>query len=381
MVPEARRRPHVLRALRLSLVALAVLVLPGCYLAHVSEGHLALMDARRPIGEVLADAATPPEVRARLQYVQEVREFASYALALPRNGSFTGYVELDRPYVAWNVFAAPEFSVEPKKWCFVVAGCINYRGYFDPQQAVAFARQLEKKGYDTYVSPVAAYSTLGAFNDPVLSTMLDYDDVALAGLVFHELAHQVAYVPGDSEFNEAFAQSVEMEGVKRWLDSQGRYDELVRYRESKNRLFAVIGLIEATRQRLAAVYASGTGRAAMREAKVRELGRLKEDYARLRETWPDGPHYDRWMESDFNNARLAATATYDRCLPGFAKLLQDLDGYLQGYYRAVRRLGRKDAAARDEAVCRQSSAVGATPEPVVVAPAALEPEVAGQDRP
>jgi predicted aminopeptidase len=381
MVPEPRRRPHVLHALRLSLAAVAGLVISGCYLAHVSEGHMALMNARQPIEDVLADPGTPPELRERLEYVREVRAFASYALALPENGSFTTYVELDRPYVAWNVFAAPEFSVEPKKWCFVVAGCVNYRGYFEEQDAADFARQLEKKGFDIYVSPVAAYSTLGTFDDPVLSTMLDYDDVALAGLVFHELAHQVAYVPGDSEFNEAFAQSVEMEGVKRWLDSLGRYDELIRYRESKYRLFAVIRLMENTRRRLADVYASGTGRAAMRGGKARELLRMKDEYARLRASWPEGPNYDSWMASDFNNARLAATSTYDRCLPGFTQLLQDLDGYLEGYYRAVRRLGRQDAGAREAAVCRPMSAVGAATEPVVLPPASRKPEVARQDGP
>jgi predicted aminopeptidase len=381
MVPEARRHPHCLRALRLLLVAVAGLAASGCYLARISEGHMTLMIARQPIGDVLADPGTPPELRERLEYVREARAFASYALALPDNGSFTTYVELDRPYVAWNVFAAPEFSVEPKKWCFVVAGCVNYRGYFSEQEAVDFARQLEGKGFDVYVSPVAAYSTLGTFNDPVLSSMLDYDDVTLAGLIFHEMAHQVAYVPGDSDFNEAFAQSVEMEGVKRWLDSLGRYDELVRYRQAKDRLFAVIRLIEETRRRLAEVYASGTGRVAMREAKARELQRLKDDYARLRESWPDGPDYDRWMASEFNNARLAATSTYDRCLPGFTRLLQDLDGYLQGYYRAVRRLGRQGAEEREAAVCREPSAMGAAAEPVVFVPASLEPEVAGHDRP
>ncbi len=340
-----------------------------------------LMEARQPIEQILADPKAPPELREKLEYVREVREFASYALALPRNGSFTGYVPLDRPHVAWNVFAAPEFSVEPKKWCFVVAGCVNYRGYFSEDEAIDFARQLERKGFDTYVSPVAAYSTLGTFNDPVLSTMLDYDDVALAGLIFHELAHQVAYVAGDSAFNEAFAQSVEMEGVKRWLDSLGRYDERVRYRQSKHRLFEVIGLIEETRERLAGVYASGTGRQAMREAKARELQRMKDEYARLRAGWPDGPNYDRWMASDFNNARLAATSTYDRCLPGFAQLLQDLDGYLPGYYRAVRRLGRRSAEEREAAVCGPPSAVGAAAESVIVAPAALEPEGMGKDGP
>ena len=381
MVPEARRRPHGLRALRLSLAAVAGLALPGCYLAHVSEGHMALMEARQPIEEILADSGTPAGLRERLEYVREAREFASYALALPDNGSFTSYVELDRAHVAWNVFAAPEFSVEPKKWCFVVAGCVNYRGYFSEQEAVAFARQLEKKGFDVYVSPVAAYSTLGTFNDPVLSTLLGYDDVNLAGLIFHELAHQVAYVPGDSEFNEAFAQSVEMEGVKRWLDSLGRYDELVRYRESKQRLFAVIALIEETRGRLADAYATEAGRSAKREAKARELQRMKDEYARLRATWPEGPNYDAWMASDFNNARLAATSTYGRCLPGFTRLLQDLDGYLEGYYRAVRRLGRLDAGKREAAVCSLPSAPGAATEAVVVAPAPLQPEGMGQDRP
>jgi len=381
MVPEARRRPHGLRALRLSLAAVAGLALSGCYLAHVSEGHMDLMEARQPIEEVLADPGTPAALRERLEYVREVREFASYALALPQNGSFTSYVELDRPHVAWNVFAAPEFSVEPKKWCFVVAGCVNYRGYFSEKEALAFARQLEKKGFDVYVSPVAAYSTLGTFNDPVLSTVLAYDDVDLAGLVFHELAHQVAYVAGDSEFNEAFAQSVEMEGVKRWLDSLGRYDELVRYRESKARLFAVIALIEETRGRLAQAYVTETGRNAKRAAKARELQRMKDEYARLRATWPDGPNYDAWLASDFNNARLAATATYGRCLPGFTGLLQDMDGYLEGYYRAVRRLGRQGAAEREAAVCRPPSAPGPATEAVVVAPAPLQPEGVRQDRP
>lgn len=361
-------------------MTLACLALSGCYLAQVSSGHMALMDARQPIEEVMARPDTPEELRQRLAYVQEVRRFGSYALALPDNGSFTTYVELHRPYVAWNVFAAPEFSVEPRKWCFVVAGCVNYRGYFSEHDAAEYGRRLQRQGYDVYVAPVAAYSTLGAFDDPILSSVLAYDDVALAGLIFHELAHQVAYVPGDSDFNEAFAMAVEMEGVKRWLDSLGRVDDLVAYRESRLRLFAVTALIEDTRQRLADVYLSGLGANAMRDAKTRELERLKADYQELRSTWPDGPNYDRLMAAEFNNARLAATSTYDRCLPGFTAMLQDLDGYLQGFYRAVRRLGRKDAAEREAAVCSVRSAVGSPTKPGIAAASTLEPKVAGDDR-
>lgn len=359
MVPERRRSPCVLRSARLAAVAAAALAVAGCYLAHVSAGHLALMEARQPIEDVLARPDTPPELRRRLEYVREVRTFASRALGLPDNGSFTSYVDLDRAYVAWNVFAAGEFSVEPKQWCFIVAGCVNYRGYFEERQAVEFARGLERQGFDVHVAPVAAYSTLGHFDDPVLSTTLGLDDAALAGLVFHELAHQVAYVPGDSEFNEAFAEAVEMEGVRRWLGSLERAGELAAHQEARLRRQAVTALVEETRQRLAEVYASGVGRNAMREAKGRELQRLRDEYARLRASWTPGPDYDRWMAPGFNNARLAATSTYGRCLPGFTRMLRELGGDLPGFYRAVRRLGRQDAAAREAAVCAPVSAAGA----------------------
>ena len=379
MLPEAGPVPVAGRVLRLAAAWLAGLALSGCYLSHVSGGHMALMEARRPIEQVMAGADTPPALRERLEYVLEVRRFASYALALPDNGSFTSFVELDRPYVAWNVFAAREFSIEPRKWCFLVAGCVNYRGYFDQDRALDYAHHLEREGYDVYVAPVAAYSTLGHFDDPVLSTMIAMGDAELAGLIFHELAHQVAYVPGDSAFNEAFATAVEMEGVRRWLDQLGRADEIVAYRQSRERLFAVTGLIEATRRRLGDLYASGAGASTMRQAKAAEFERLRDEYRLLRAGWPDGRNYDRLLATNLNNARLAATSTYHQCLPGFTAMLADLDGYLQGFYRAVRRLGRKDAAERNAAVCRSPSAAGAAAEPGVTGPLALEPEVAGRD--
>lgn len=325
--------------------------LGGCYLTGVSAGHLALMADRRPIDAIVADADTEAGLRERLQYVREARSFASYGLALPDNGSFTTYVALDRPYVAWNVFAAPEFSTEPREWCFVVAGCVSYRGYFSERQAVEYARQLAARGWDVHVSPVAAYSTLGHFDDPVLSSVLGYGDVELAGLIFHELAHQVVYVPGDSAFNEAFATAVEIEGVKRWLDGLGRFEDLVDFLEGRRRLLAVAGLMRETRQRLASIYDAAGSTAALREAKAGEFARMQTAYQIMSQSWDRGPTFRGLVMGQFNNARLAAAATYHECLPGFQRLLGELDGYLQGFYRAVRRLGRLTAEERRRVVC------------------------------
>ncbi|MFZ8886412.1 MAG: aminopeptidase [Steroidobacteraceae bacterium] len=351
MLPEQVTQARHRRWLGISMAVWLPVCLGGCYLTGVSAGHLALMADRQPIEAIVADAATDAGLRERLQYVREVRSFASYALALPDNGSFTTYVALDRPYVAWNVFAAPEFSTEPRRWCFLVAGCVSYRGYFAERQAVEYARQLAARGWDVHVSPVAAYSTLGHFDDPVLSSVLGYGDVELAGLVFHELAHQVAYVPGDSAFNEAFATAVEIEGVKRWLDGLGRYEDLVDFLEGRRRLLEVAGLMGETRQRLVSLYAAGDSTEALRAAKADEFARMQAAYQAMSSSWNRGPTYRGLVMGEFNNARLAAAATYHECLPGFQRLLGELDGYLQGFYRAVRRLGRLTAEERRRVVC------------------------------
>ena len=383
MLPEAGRYSDGARRAALAVLAglvLAVLVTPGCYLVHVSAGQLALNAAREPIGEVVARPGTPESLRERLDYVSRARRFASAALALPDNGSFTGYVELDRPYVAWNVFAAPEFGTEPRTWCFPIAGCVSYRGYFEEGKARDYAQGLRRDGFDVYVAPVAAYSTLGHFDDPVLSTMLGYGDVELAALIFHELAHQVVYVQDDSAFNEAFATTVELEGVRRWLESLGREGELAAFRQTRQRVLAVATLMAATRQRLAGVYASGLPPEGMRQAKAQEFERLRADYAALRSGWQDGANLDRMMEAELNNARLVAVSTYEECVPGFTRLLLGVDGDLPAFYRAVRRLSEEPVEARTQRLCEPASAPGAAAEQGVATAAALQPEVAGDDR-
>ncbi len=348
MLPEAPRNPAFLR---LAGAVLACAALSGCYLAHVAGGQMALNASRTPIPQLLADPATPAPMRERLEYITRVRQFASQALALPDNASYRSYADLGRPYVAWNVFAASEFSVQPRRWCFPVAGCVAYRGYFDESKAARYARRARGRGYDVHVAPVAAYSTLGHFDDPVLSSMLNYPEVELAALVFHELAHQVAYLPGDSSFNEAFAMVVEFEGTKRFLEANGRAHELDDFLGNRRRFAAAAELVTATRGRLAALYAVGGDETALRAAKQRELERLATDYERMREGWQDGRNMDRMMRGAWNNARLAAISTYHRCVPGMQRLLAEAGGDLPAFYAAARRLGAEPAAVRGHRLC------------------------------
>ena len=380
MLPE-RRHSTGRRLAAAAGLACTSLVLSGCYLMQLAAGQMRISRDTRPIDKVIAEPGTPEWLRAKLQYVARVRQFAVDKLGLKNKGSFTGYVDLKRPYVAWNVFAAPEFSVEPVTWCFPIAGCVNYRGYFSESKAHTYAARLKKRGDDVYVAPVAAYSTLGHFRDPVLSSVMHYDDVDLAALVIHELAHQTVYIPGDSDVNEAFAVTVEAEGVRRWLAAEGRLDELGAYRQTRARLRQVTRLLIDTRARLATLYASQETRAQMLSGKQAAFGRLRADYAHLRAGWTGGVNFDPMMADGLNNARLAAISTYYQCVPGLERLLERLHGDLPAFYDAVRKLGQEPAAKRDVALCEAASAPGAAPEQRVAAVSAFQAQVARDDGP
>ena len=239
--------------LRLLLAALVLLALAGCeslsYYSQAIGGQLSLLSRARPIDDWLADPSTPDELRARLELAKRVRAFASNALALPDNASYHSYAALDREYVVWNVYAAAELAVTPKQECFPIAGCVSYRGFFSEQAARKHAEGLRAQGYDVYVAGVAAYSTLGWFDDPLLSTFIRYSDTQLARLVFHELAHQKVYAKNDTVFNESFAVVVEEEGVRRWLDTQGRGAELEAFHASQARRREFAQRVKEARER------------------------------------------------------------------------------------------------------------------------------------
>lgn len=335
------------------LVVAASLCASGCYFIQAATGQMELTSKRQPIAKLLSDERTPEKLRNRLEYVSAARTFASQELGLPDNGSYRSYADLGRPFVVWNVFATDEFSVEPRRWCFPIAGCVVYRGYFDEDNAQGYARRLRLKGMDTAVGGVAAYSTLGHFDDPVLNTMLGWSDVQLAATLFHELAHQVVYVPGDSEFNEAFATVVEEAGLQRWLASRGRLQDLDAWNERRQRNSEFIGLLLQTRERLSALYRSDASDEEKRDRKQYEFGVLKLQYSELKDKWNGYRGYDAWFGRTLNNAHLVSAATYYGCVPGLRELLQSVDGDLPMFYEKARELAKETREARAAAVCAE----------------------------
>ena len=325
-------------------MALLGLLAAGCaelsYYAGSISGHGALLAARQPIGWLVSDPATPERLRDRLEYASSARDFASRALGLPDNGSYRTYADLGRRHVAWAVVATPEFSLTPRSWCFPVAGCVAYRGYFEEAEALRFAEGLRAGGQDVHVGGVAAYSTLGWFDDPLPSGVVEWPDAELAGLIFHELAHQVAYVLDDTAFNEAFAVTVEEEGVRRWLAARGAGDAVRAFEQSRERRRAFLGEVFAARGRLAGVYASGAPPEAMRREKAAVFADLHAACGRLALTEWERARYRRWCSEAPNNARVAAISTYHELVPAFRALLERQGGDLPAFYRAVRELAR-----------------------------------------
>jgi predicted aminopeptidase len=346
------------------LAFVALLALSGCetlsYYAQAVGGQFELMRKAQPVSEWIADPATPDALRQRLELAQRMRAFASRELKLPDNGSYRSYARLDRPYVVWNVFAAPEFSVTPIESCFPVAGCVDYRGFFARADAERYAAELRAQDLDVFSYGVPAYSTLGWFDDPLLSTFIGYPDWELARLMFHELAHQLVYVKGDTTFNESFAVTVEDEGVRRWLDTEGRGAELAAFREAEARKRAFVGLIEEARARLAHVYAEPLAPDAMRAAKRAEFARLAERYAALKERWGGYSGYDRLM-AEPNNALLASISAYTQLVPAFRRELAAVHGDLGAFYARVEALARLPKAERDALLKKEAGAAGQRP--------------------
>jgi predicted aminopeptidase len=335
-----------------SLLVLALLLpLSGCYLLQAAGGQMQIVSKREPIDVVLRDPATPEKVRTRLEYAQAARDFASRELGLPDNASYRSYADIGRSNVVWNVFATEEFSIEPRRWCFPVVGCVVYRGYFKEESARRYARHLRAAGYDAMVGGVAAYSTLGHFKDPILNTMIEWSDAQLAATLFHELAHQLIYVPGDSEFNETFATAVEEMGLERWLISTGRPQDLAAWRKYQDRQEQFIELLLQTREKLRVLYASALPEAEMRARKEETFGQLKFEYTQLRASWNGYAGYDGWFDRALSNAHLVSAATYHGCLPGFTRVLNSVDGDLPRFYAEIRRIAALPKEQRTQAIC------------------------------
>jgi predicted aminopeptidase len=333
-----------------------VVVLPACsvtYPLQAARGQLSLVNNREPVAELLAAAELVPAIRPRLEASRAILDFAHVVLLLPDNGSYRFYTDTGKPYVVWNVFAAPEFSLNPQRWCFPVAGCVAYRGYFAEAEARKFAARMSAAGYDVYVGGVRAYSTLGKFKDPLLNTMMSMSDAEFAGLIFHELAHQKLYVKDDSAFNESFATAVEEAGLSRWYADHAQ--ELPDRSAYERRRREVIDMLKAARGELRRLYSKELPPDIKRANKQQILDDLPNRYAKLERRWraelkPGAKYrrpYARCVAQGLNNASLSAVATYTDYVAAFERLLQAACADdLECFYTAARELGEMPADKR-----------------------------------
>lgn len=326
--------------------------LAGCavapdYYVQAAGGQLELWQKSRPIDALLADAATPRELRARLELAQQIRAFAANALDLPVGDNFHAYAELGRPYVVWNVFASPPLSVRPREWCVPVAGCIGYLGYFSEAGARAHAQRLRADGLDVHVGGVPAYSTLGWFDDPLLSTFIRWPETELARLIFHESAHKIVYVKDDTTFNESFATAVEEAGIEAWMAQPGKGALRGDFERAQRMRADFADLVMRHRGALEALYASPLPEAGKRQGKAAIIATLRAEYRALRDgPWDGYAGYDRWFGQEINNATLASVGLYRGLVPAFRALLAQQGGDLPRFYAEVRRLAALPAAER-----------------------------------
>lgn len=343
------------RAGRWRFAVLAVLVLgltacagPGYYL-QATRGHFDLMGARQPVDGYLASADADDPLAARLTVARTALAFAESRLALPTEGSFEQFVVTGRDGVSWNVVATPPYDLAPKRWCFPVAGCVPYLGYFDEQDARRHADRLADRGMDSAVFLATAYSTLGWFDDPILDTMLSGSDAELADTLFHELAHQRLYVPGDSRFNESYATFVAREGVRSWMIDRGDEADFAAWQDAVADRARFTKLLAETRAELAAFYAGEDDETRLAQGKAKHFNRLRERYDALVAThWQGRNRFGGWFESPPNNARLALVATYTGGLCAFERLWADADGDFARFHELAQAMGEATAARRAE---------------------------------
>ncbi len=351
-------------ALPFMLAALLGASQAGCsslsYYAQAVGGHLDVMRAAHPINDVMRDPAGDPLLKKKLQDVQAIREFASRELGLPDNNSYRSYVDVGRPYVVWNVFAAPEFSLEPKRWCMLMVGCVSYRGYYDKHEAEQLAAELRAEGYDTYIGGVPAYSTLGYFDDPVLNTFLRLGTPEVARTVFHELAHQLIFVQDDSLFNESYATAVENEGMRRWLGTHAAPEQRAIFELQQERKAAFSALMRDYRKKFRALYGMGGTDDQQRGAKADLLDALRRDYAELKTSWDGYSGYDKFFGDDLNNAKLVSLSLYSELVPAFEALLNKEGHDLPRFYERVKALAALGKEARRGALAQLLPAYGGT---------------------
>jgi len=365
MIRNFKKASRIQKSLIILALVLLIIGLSGCetvsFYGQAIKGQYQLVAGQQPIDELLEDAKTEPRLKKQLQLLQGLRAFADKELKLPVDNHYRKYVDVHRPYVVWNVEAAPEFSMEPKSWWYPLVGSLEYRGYFSKRAAQHYAATLRKKGSDAYIGGASAYSTLGWFKDPVLNTFIFDPEPDLAETIFHELGHQRVFARGDTDFNEAFATTVGQEGARRWLRAKGDTNAFEHYEAELRRNNDFVHLIMDARQELEILYGDERTEAGkikaskkphelppdqLRERKKAIFERLQKRYAKAKADWGGDTEYDDWFSRELNNAQLNSVAAYYDLVPGFEQLLKLNGDDLEKFYDAAERLSKKPKKER-----------------------------------
>jgi predicted aminopeptidase len=327
-----------------------VTVFTGCesirYYKQLISGQIAILNKKQPIHELIDNPDTSEKLKEKLRLVMDIRTFAKDELFLPVKGQYLSFVELQRPFAGWNMWATTEFSFAPKTWCYPIIGCAVYRGYFSKKDAFDYGHKLETQGYDVYIGGVAAYSTLGWLDDPVFSTFIYRSDIRLAALIFHELSHHIFYVSDDTTFNESFAIAVEQESLRRWLAARGNLETSEDYKMDYQRRRQFIELVTKYRKELESLYAKDLPVPEKRQAKAAVFKKLKDEYGLLKQHWGGYSGYDLWMSRKMNNAKLVSVSTYHDLVPAFLELLKTCNNDLNVFYKKCQDLSKKSKEER-----------------------------------
>jgi predicted aminopeptidase len=337
-------------------------LLGGCsdlgYYWHNANGHLAVMNERVDIEELLADEQLDTELRERLHLVQEIRRFSVERLDLPVNDSYASYVKLDRPYVVQNIFAAPEFSTHLFEWCYPVIGCASYRGYYDEARMLAYSDDLKSRGLEVYIGQVSAYSTLGWFDDPVLSSFINWPDYRLAGLLFHELTHQQIYIDNDTTFNESLASAVQQIGTELWLKSRNQNHQLEQLTSWSRYRDEVITLIGNTREQLTEIYAGDSDDASKRERKTRVFAGARDAHTEIAARHGIERGYTDWFAGELNNAKIGSVAAYNSLTPAFINMIYAHQLDFSAFFAYAQVVGDLEKSVRDSCLEACSQNIG-----------------------
>ncbi len=325
------------------LIFFIVILFSGCaslnYYNQSIQGQLEVLSKRQDIEVILKEKNISNSLRNKLNTVLLLRDFSIRQLGLPKNDSYLSYTDLERDYVIWNIFANEEFSLEPLSWCYLIVGCLSYRGYFSETEAKEHATKLASQGYDIYLGGVTAYSTLGWFDDPILNTMLRMSDIRLAKVIFHELAHQQLYIKNDTQFNESYADTVAHIGVTKWLEQKQNKNLIDEYQESQFQEQAFVALVMRYKSILNDIYHSSENIKIKRKQKEKALQRMKEEYNQLTEQWGESP-YKTWFSTDLNNAKLASIVIYRKYVSTFLEIYEKLGKDLSRFYSYAKSLSR-----------------------------------------